>query len=69
MITIQNEKSPFPSEDKWKVFILTGNSGTQANVTLWIYGDKGSVGPIILGKDNRGQLFLPRTEDVFQVTN
>ncbi|KAM3841839.1 oxygen-regulated protein 1 [Vipera latastei] len=67
MITIQNEKSPFPSEDKWKVFILTGNSGTQANVTLWIYGDKGSVGPIILGKDNRGQLFLPRTEDVFQV--
>ncbi|XP_026526062.1 lipoxygenase homology domain-containing protein 1 [Notechis scutatus] len=67
MMTIQNEESPFPSEDKWKVFILTGNSGTKANVTLWIYGDKGSVGPIILGKDNREQLFLPRTEDAFQV--
>ncbi|XP_063155355.1 oxygen-regulated protein 1 [Candoia aspera] len=61
------EPDSLPSEDKWKVLILTGNSGTQANVTLWIYGDKGSVGPIILGKDNREQLFLPRTEDAFQV--
>lgn len=67
MRTIQVGESPFPSDDKWKVSVLTGNSGTQANVTLWIYGDKGIAGPITLAKDNKDQLFLPRMEDTFQV--
>uniref|UniRef100_A0A8D0H2M3 Oxygen-regulated protein 1 n=1 Tax=Sphenodon punctatus TaxID=8508 RepID=A0A8D0H2M3_SPHPU len=56
-----------PSNDGWKVSVLTGNSGTQANVALWIYGDKGISGPITLGKDIREQLFLPGKEDEFQV--
>ncbi|XP_075776815.1 oxygen-regulated protein 1 isoform X2 [Pelodiscus sinensis] len=60
-------KYPLPSDDEWKVSVLTGNAGTHANVTLWIYGDKGIAGPITLGKDNREQLFLPRKEDEFQV--
>ncbi|XP_062987373.1 oxygen-regulated protein 1 [Elgaria multicarinata webbii] len=64
--TYRQPNSPL-SDDKWKVSVLTGDSGTQANVTLWIYGDKGIAGPITLGKDNREQLFLPRTEDAFQV--
>ncbi|XP_021565300.1 lipoxygenase homology domain-containing protein 1-like [Carlito syrichta] len=55
------------SEDKWKVFVLTGNAGTQANVTLWVYGDKGVIGPISLSKDSPEQLFLPGQEDEFQV--
>ncbi|XP_077022879.1 oxygen-regulated protein 1 isoform X2 [Tamandua tetradactyla] len=55
------------SEDEWKVLVLTGDSGTQANVTLWVYGDEGTSGPIRLGKDNPEQLFLPRQEDEFQV--
>nr|XP_056710895.1 oxygen-regulated protein 1 [Euleptes europaea] len=55
------------SNDKWKVSLLTGNSGTQANVTLWIYGDEGIAGPITLGKENREQLFLPGMENEFQV--
>ncbi|KAH0617715.1 hypothetical protein JD844_016214 [Phrynosoma platyrhinos] len=67
MTNVQKVEFPFPSDEKWKVSILTGNSGTQANVTLWIYGDKGLAGPITLGKDNREQLFLPRTENAFQV--
>ncbi|XP_028592785.2 oxygen-regulated protein 1 [Podarcis muralis] len=67
MRNIQDGESPFPSADKWKVSVLTGNAGTRANVTLWIYGDKGVAGPIALGKDNREQLFLPRMEDAFQV--
>lgn len=69
MRNIQDGESPFPSADKWKVSVLTGNAGTRANVTLWIYGDKGVAGPIALGKDNREQLFLPRMEDAFQVAN
>ncbi|XP_074056585.1 lipoxygenase homology domain-containing protein 1-like isoform X2 [Macrotis lagotis] len=55
------------SDDEWWVLVLTGNTGTQANVTLWVYGDKGDSGPLPLGKDNREQLFLPRKEDEFQV--
>lgn len=58
-----------PSDDEWKVSTLTGNTGTEAIVVLWIYGDRGVAEPITLGKDNRKQLFLPRQEDEFQVAN
>nr|XP_013810081.1 PREDICTED: lipoxygenase homology domain-containing protein 1-like [Apteryx mantelli mantelli] len=63
----QGVERPFPSDDEWKVSVLTGNSGTQVNVTLWIYGDRGVAGPITLVKDNREQLFLSRQEDEFQI--
>ncbi|XP_032775722.1 LOW QUALITY PROTEIN: oxygen-regulated protein 1 [Strigops habroptila] len=63
----QGGECPLPSDDEWKVSVLTGNVGTEANVVLWIYGDRGVAGPITLGKDNRKQLFLPRQEDEFQV--
>ncbi|KAM5281079.1 oxygen-regulated protein 1 [Ctenodactylus gundi] len=56
-----------PSEDEWKVLVLTGNTGTQADVILWVYGDEGVTGPIILKKDKTEQLFLPKQEDEFQV--
>ncbi|XP_075824159.1 oxygen-regulated protein 1 isoform X2 [Microtus pennsylvanicus] len=54
-------------EDKWKVLVLTGDTGTQANVTLWVYGDEGATGPISLTKDSPEQLFLPGQKDEFQV--
>nr|XP_058131522.1 oxygen-regulated protein 1 isoform X2 [Dasypus novemcinctus] len=56
-----------PSEDEWKVLVLTGDSGTRANVVLWVYGEEGASGPISLIKDNPERLFLPRQEDEFQV--
>ncbi|XP_062045872.1 oxygen-regulated protein 1 [Lepus europaeus] len=62
----QSSEHPL-SEDEWKVLVLTGNIGTQANVTLWVYGDEGVTGPISLSKDSPEQLFLPRQEDEFQV--
>lgn len=49
----QGGECPLPSDDEWKVSILTGNAGTEASVTLWIYGDRGLAGPTTLGKDNR----------------
>uniref|UniRef100_A0A8C8W9Z7 Oxygen-regulated protein 1 n=1 Tax=Panthera leo TaxID=9689 RepID=A0A8C8W9Z7_PANLE len=55
------------SEDEWEVLVLTGNRGTQANVTLWVYGDEGVTGPISLRKDSPEELFLPRREGEFQV--
>ncbi|KAL6087289.1 hypothetical protein STEG23_026146 [Scotinomys teguina] len=55
------------AEDKWKVLVLTGDTGTQANVTLWVYGDEGVTGPISLTKDSPEQLFLPGQKDEFQV--
>ncbi|XP_009869535.1 PREDICTED: oxygen-regulated protein 1, partial [Apaloderma vittatum] len=67
MRNAQGGECPLPSDDEWKVSMLTGNAGTEANVVLWIYGDRGVAGPIILNKDNRKQLFLPRQEDEFQV--
>ncbi|XP_058687118.1 oxygen-regulated protein 1 [Poecile atricapillus] len=63
----QGAECPLPSDDEWKVSILTGNAGTEASVALWIYGDRGLTGPITLGKDNRKQMFFPRQEDEFQV--
>ncbi|XP_068044820.1 oxygen-regulated protein 1 [Anomalospiza imberbis] len=63
----QGGERPLPSDDEWKVSILTGNAGTEANVALWIYGDRGLTGPITLGKDNRKQLFFPMKENEFQV--
>ncbi|XP_040828495.1 oxygen-regulated protein 1 isoform X2 [Ochotona curzoniae] len=62
----QSSENPLP-EDEWKVLVLTGNTGTQANVSLWVYGDEGVTGPISLSKDSPEQLFLPRQEDEFQV--
>lgn len=67
MKNIQEGKSLFLSDDKWKVSLLTGNSGIQANVTLWIYGDEGIAGPVTLGQENREQLFLPGMKNEFQV--
>ncbi|KAM3928088.1 oxygen-regulated protein 1 [Leptodactylus fuscus] len=58
---------PSYSSNDWKVSILTGSAGTSANISLWIYGSKGSTGPITLGKGNKDHLFLPRQEDEFKV--
>ncbi|XP_004680096.1 PREDICTED: oxygen-regulated protein 1 [Condylura cristata] len=66
-IRLSQSSETVMSEDEWKVLVLTGNTGTQANVTLWVYGDEGVTGPISLSKDNPKQLFLPRQEDEFQV--
>eukprot|EP00072_Mus_musculus_P066928 XP_017168691.1 PREDICTED: uncharacterized protein Gm38717 isoform X2 [Mus musculus] len=54
-------------EEKWKVLVVTGNTGTQANVTLWVYGYEGVTGPISLTKDSQEKLFLPGQTDEFQV--
>ncbi|XP_069813684.1 oxygen-regulated protein 1 isoform X3 [Dendropsophus ebraccatus] len=58
---------PQYSSNDWKVSILTGRAGTSANVILWVYGSKGSTGPITLGKTNKKHLFQPRQEDEFKV--
>ncbi|XP_075271384.1 oxygen-regulated protein 1 [Opisthocomus hoazin] len=63
----QGGDCPLPLDDEWKVSMLTGEAGTEANVILWIHGDGGVAGPVTLGKDNRKHLFLPRQEDEFQV--
>ncbi|XP_073487711.1 oxygen-regulated protein 1 isoform X2 [Aquarana catesbeiana] len=55
------------SSNDWKVSVLTGNAGTSAGVSLWVYGSKGSTGPIILGTGKKGQLFKARQEDEFMV--
>ncbi|KAM9387408.1 LOW QUALITY PROTEIN: oxygen-regulated protein 1 [Phaethornis superciliosus] len=63
----QGAECPLPSDDEWKVSVLTGKAGSEANIILWIYGDRGVAGPITLCKDNRKLLFLPRQGDEFQV--
>ncbi|EGW09773.1 Oxygen-regulated protein 1 [Cricetulus griseus] len=55
------------AEDKWRVLVLTGDTGTQANVTLWVYGDEGVTGPISLTKESPEHLFLPGQQDEFQI--
>nr|XP_033789545.1 oxygen-regulated protein 1 isoform X2 [Geotrypetes seraphini] len=62
-----DEETLFPSDDDWKVTVLTGKVGTQANATLWIYGDIGASGPVMLDQNNKKPLFLPGQEDGFQI--
>ncbi|XP_075070522.1 oxygen-regulated protein 1 [Mixophyes fleayi] len=59
--------NPTHSSDEWKVSILTGSAGPSADVTLWVYGNKGATGPIILGAGNKDHLFQPRQEDDFEI--
>nr|XP_020651634.1 lipoxygenase homology domain-containing protein 1-like isoform X1 [Pogona vitticeps]XP_020651635.1 lipoxygenase homology domain-containing protein 1-like isoform X1 [Pogona vitticeps]XP_020651636.1 lipoxygenase homology domain-containing protein 1-like isoform X1 [Pogona vitticeps] len=66
LVSHRQQDSPV-SDNKWEVSVLTGDSKTQTNVTVWIYGDEGIAGPITLEKDNKEHLFLPRTEYAFQV--
>uniref|UniRef100_UPI00398E6D89 lipoxygenase homology domain-containing protein 1-like n=1 Tax=Pristiophorus japonicus TaxID=55135 RepID=UPI00398E6D89 len=54
--------------DKWEVIITTGNfhlAGTEATVIIYVYGDKGTSGPIILGTGKQ-QLFKASSTDVFK---
>ncbi|XP_058879383.1 lipoxygenase homology domain-containing protein 1-like [Acipenser ruthenus] len=60
-------ESLVPSGDQWSVSVLTGSEATQAGVFLWVYGDQGVAGPIMLGRANRTKLFVPGQEDAFQV--
>ncbi|MGH0147358.1 UNVERIFIED_CONTAM: hypothetical protein FKN15_010686 [Acipenser sinensis] len=60
-------ESLVPSGDEWSVSVLTGSEGTQAGVFLWVYGDQGVAGPIMLGRAIRTKLFVPGQEDAFQV--
>lgn len=49
--------------------VVTGdleNAGTTATVSLYVYGEAGCLGPIILGS-GKHQLFNPNTEDTFKV--
>ncbi|XP_053323874.1 lipoxygenase homology domain-containing protein 1-like [Spea bombifrons] len=56
-----------PNSHEWKVSVLTGSVGTLANVTLWVYGSRGTCGPITLREDNLEQPFQPQQEDQFMV--
>lgn len=66
-IRLSQISETFLTEDEWKVLVLTGNTGTRANVTLWVYGDEGFDGPINLSKNNPEKLFLAQQEDEFPV--
>ncbi|KAM4704966.1 oxygen-regulated protein 1 [Rhinophrynus dorsalis] len=65
--TLRSHEDSLHRSTEWKVLVLTGSVGTSASVTLWVYGSKGTSGPITLGNDNKEQLFLPRQEDEFMV--
>uniref|UniRef100_A0A8C4RVI6 Oxygen-regulated protein 1 n=1 Tax=Erpetoichthys calabaricus TaxID=27687 RepID=A0A8C4RVI6_ERPCA len=56
-------------EGDWKVTVVTGDfpsAATEATVFLFVYGNKGESGPIILGS-GKHQLFNPNSADTFQV--
>ncbi|XP_075861416.1 lipoxygenase homology domain-containing protein 1-like [Microcebus murinus] len=53
----------------WKVIVVTGdleNAGTTATVSLYVYGETGCSGPIILGS-GKHQLFSPNSADIFKI--
>ncbi|XP_043544289.1 lipoxygenase homology domain-containing protein 1-like isoform X6 [Chiloscyllium plagiosum] len=56
------------ASENWIVVTKTGDSGTNANVSMWVYGDKGMAGPLRLLKSNNTNIFLPNQSDEFQVS-
>ncbi|GCB84405.1 hypothetical protein scyTo_0025207, partial [Scyliorhinus torazame] len=55
------------SSEKWKVVTWTGDTGTDANVSTWVYGSKGMAGPMRLQKSNNTNPFLSNQTDEFQI--
>jgi len=58
-------------EGKWKVWVTTNelpSAGTQAQVTLTVYGHRGCTKPIPLGSSD-GQTFQAGNVDEFTVCN
>ncbi|XP_038664393.1 uncharacterized protein LOC119972132 [Scyliorhinus canicula] len=55
------------SSEKWKVVTWTGDTGTDANVSIWVYGSKGLAGPMRLQKSNNTNPFLSNQTDEFQI--
>lgn len=54
---------------KWKIWVCTSelpSSGTNAQITLTVYGHKGSSGPIPLGYTD-GSTFQTGNVDEFEV--
>ena len=66
--------SSSPIEGDYKVLVTTSDdkdSGTDAKVTLTVFGDKGNSGPLPLEKDGHKEglnLFVDGTTDDFQVS-
>ncbi|XP_061409976.1 LOW QUALITY PROTEIN: uncharacterized protein LOC133344041 [Lethenteron reissneri] len=64
--------SPVPLDTpkgwEWRVLVTTGSEGTGARVQLWVYGERGSAGPIFLGKGEHDGIFSAKQEDEFQIT-
>ncbi|XP_072267298.1 oxygen-regulated protein 1 [Pyxicephalus adspersus] len=62
--------SPTENNDgDWKITVVTGNlpnSGTDATVFLYVYGEGSNSGPIMLGSGSH-QLFNVNSADTFQV--
>jgi len=57
------------AEGKWKVWVTTNelpSAGTQAQVTLTVYGHRGCSKPIALGSPD-GQVFQAGNVDEFTV--
>ncbi|CAH2285235.1 lipoxygenase homology domain-containing 1-like [Pelobates cultripes] len=67
MVRQGSSQDSLPFSNKWKVSILTGSVGTGAKVSFWLYGSRGTNGPITLGKDGQEQIFQPQQEDEFIV--
>ncbi|XP_078677295.1 uncharacterized protein LOC144913960 isoform X2 [Branchiostoma floridae x Branchiostoma belcheri] len=66
---LQEDKAPL-SEGRFRVWVHTGdypNSGTDAHVTLTVYGDRGNSGPLSLGGGD-GMLFERGNEDEFTLS-
>ena len=59
-----------PIEGRWKVTTRTNalpSAGTQAQVTITVYGTKGNSGPVTLGHGDGGN-FQPGQVDDFSVS-
>ena len=38
------------AEGDFRIYVTTGNSGTTEFISLYVYGEKGQSGPIVLGE-------------------
>ena len=70
-MTLDVENEYFFAEGKWKVWVTTSDqpsAGTDAQVTLTVYGSRGNSGPIPLGYAD-GETFQSGNIDEFEVNS
>nr|XP_026691111.1 lipoxygenase homology domain-containing protein 1-like isoform X2 [Ciona intestinalis] len=68
VVTLQNreDSNTAPKDGDFRIYVTTGNNGTNETISLTVYGENEVSEPIVLGKGTEGGVFQCGQTDEFQ---